>query len=93
MNDHNIPDAMTLAEAKTYKRNEQGKMGGSPFDDHVMAYAIAVEMLNHAHLPQYRPRAAAAPPPWSFGWFEKKFGGGDRQNRKIGDRQRERSFV
>jgi len=93
MNDHNIPDATTLAEAKVYKRNEQGKMGGSPFDDHVMAYAIAVEMLNHAHLPQYRPRATAPPPPWSYGWFEKRFGGERRQNRKIGDRQRERSFV
>jgi hypothetical protein len=91
MEDHNIPDAVTIAECKTYKRNEMGKMGGSPFDDHVMAYAIAVEMTNHAHLPMYRPRSAAPPPPWSFGWFERKFGGQSEKPRKIGDRQRERS--
>ena len=93
MKDNNIPDATTIAEAKTFKRNEQGKMSGSPFDDHVMAYAIAVEMLNHAHLPQYRPKGAAPPSPWTFGWFEAKFGGERRANGKIGDRSRERSFV
>jgi hypothetical protein len=68
-------------------------MGGSPFDDHVMAYAIAVEMLNHAHLPQYRPKGAAPPSPWTFGWFEAKFGGERRSNGKIGDRSRERSLA
>lgn len=93
MNDHNVPDAITVAELKVYKRDERGKMGGSPFDDHVMAYAIAVEMLNHVSLPEYRPRAAAAPPPWSYGWFERRFGGEPRRSRKIGDRQRERSLV
>lgn len=93
MNDHNVPDAITIAEAKTYKRDERGKMGGSPFDDHVMAYAIAVEMTNHATLPQYRPRAAKPPPPWSYGWFERRFGHDTSRPRRIGDRQRERAGV
>ena len=92
MTHHNVPDAITIAECKTYKRNEQGKMGGSPFDDHVMAYAIAVEMCNHVHLSEYRPRGEKPPAPWTFGWFENKYGR-EQPTGRIGSRYRERVGV
>ena len=43
----------TIAELRTYRRNERGGMSGSPFDDRVMAFAIALHGL--ASMP--RPRA------------------------------------
>ena len=49
-----IPDAETIAELKTFVREGNGRMHGSPFDDRTMALAIAVQMLKHAWLPEYR---------------------------------------
>lgn len=83
MTDHNIPDTITLAELRTYKRDERGKMGGSPFDDHVMSYAIAVEMLNHAHLPEYKAKPQREKR-WSYGWYERTFGQ-ERKGKRIGE--------
>lgn len=82
-----IPDALTIFEMMRYVRDEAGRMGGSPYDDCVMAYAIAVEMLAHAHEPQYRdvdPR----PGPWTFGWLEEWMEREDRPRKGIGWRNR-----
>jgi hypothetical protein len=47
-------DADTVAELRTFVREGNGRMHGSPFDDRTMALAIAVQMMQHAWLPEYR---------------------------------------
>jgi hypothetical protein len=47
-------DADTPGELRTFVREGNGRMHGSPFDDRTMALAIAVQMLKHAWLPEYR---------------------------------------
>src|ERR1019366_1657842 len=50
-------DAPTLSELRLYVREPDGKaMHGSPYDDRTISLAIAVEMLNFAHAPEYRPQ-------------------------------------
>lgn len=71
--ENDIPDEITIFEMMRYVRDEAGRMGGSPFDDCVMAMAIAVEMLAHAHEPQYADKKQE-PGPWTFGWIEDKWG-------------------
>ena len=44
-----VYDRGLLSEMLTYVRDEKGKMSGSPFDDQVMATAVAVQMLKHMH--------------------------------------------
>lgn len=43
-----IRDEHTLAELRTYVRDEKAQMHGSPHDDRVMSLAIAVQMLDFA---------------------------------------------
>lgn len=43
-----IRDEHTLAELRTYVRDEKAQMHGSPHDDRVMSLAIAVQMLDYA---------------------------------------------
>lgn len=62
-------DADTHTELRTFVREGDGKMHGSPFDDRVMALAIAVQMLKFVWLREYQP--VTEPPPGTFGWFER----------------------
>lgn len=48
-------DSETIAELRTFVRDEKGRMSGSPFDDRVISFAIAGEMLNHVHDAYYAP--------------------------------------
>ena len=49
-----IRDAQTISEMKLFVREPDGKtMHGSPYDDRVMALAIAVEMTKFVHSPTY----------------------------------------
>lgn len=59
----------TIAELKTFVRDEKGKMHGSPHDDRVMALAIAYQMLKHVWLPEYKAEAPLVP--YSLKWFER----------------------
>ena len=43
LRDHSVPHRTTLAELKTFIRDERGRMHGSPHDDTVMALGIAVQ--------------------------------------------------
>ncbi len=43
----------TLAELRTFTRNERGQMSGSPYDDRVMALALANQMRKFAFVPEY----------------------------------------
>ena len=68
-----IEDAHTIAELMTFVRDEKGKMSGSPFDDRVISFAIAVQMLNHG----YTPSADFGDEDdyWTFNYFMKKVTG------------------
>lgn len=50
-----IRDEHTLAELRTYIRDEKAQMHGSPHDDRVMSLAIAVQMLDYSTAPEYEP--------------------------------------
>ena len=63
-----IPDAPTVTELKTFVREGNGRMHGSPFDDRVMALAIAVQMLKHCWQPEYR--VDQEPGPGTMGYIE-----------------------
>lgn len=47
-------DSATIGELKTFIRESNGKMHGSPHDDRVMSLAIANQMLKYVWLPEYR---------------------------------------
>jgi len=49
----------TIAELKTFVRNDNGSTHGSPHDDRVMSLAIANQMLKYVWLPEYRPKSDA----------------------------------
>jgi hypothetical protein len=74
-----IPDAQTLAELKTFVREGNGRMHGSPFDDRTMALSITVQMLKHAWMPEYR--VDQKPGPGTFGWLERKMYPPEKQAR------------
>ena len=44
----------TIAELKTFVRDDNGSTHGSPHDDRVMSMAIANQMLKYVWLPEYR---------------------------------------
>lgn len=46
-----IPDAPTIAELRTFVRDEYGRLRGSPFDDRTMSLAVAVQMLDYVTSP------------------------------------------
>tara|TARA_R100000152_G_C6773649_1_gene201079 strand:- start:910 stop:1581 length:672 start_codon:yes stop_codon:yes gene_type:complete len=56
----------TLAELRTFTRNERGQMSGSPFDDRVMALALANQMRKYAYVPEYREEVDDT---FTFDWW------------------------
>ena len=68
-------DVETIAELRTYIRNDAGKMVGSPFDDRTISLAIANQMLKHVWLKQYEPERE--PGPGTMGWYERQLYGDD----------------
>jgi hypothetical protein len=78
-------DADTHTELRTYVREGDGKMHGSPFDDRVMSLAIAVQMLKYVWLREYQP--VSEPPPGTFGYFERMmFGELNKRSRTAKER-------
>lgn len=65
-----LEDATSVAELKTFVRDQRGKMGGSPHDDKVIALAIAGQMLNHNHAPHTVDLEADRY--WTFEYFAEK---------------------
>lgn len=65
-----IRDEYTLAELRTYIRDEKAQMHGSPHDDRVMSLAIAVQMLDYAHVPEFEPPQRDSR--YTFDWWVKK---------------------
>ena len=50
----------TIAELKTFVRDDNGATHGSPHDDRVMSLAIANQMLKYVWLPEYTPKTDPA---------------------------------
>ena len=68
-----LHDAETLAELRTFTRDEKGKMSGSPYDDRTISLAIANQMLKYVWLEQYHVKDE--PPPGSIGaWSRQLYG-------------------
>lgn len=61
-----IFDRHTIAELRTYVRNERGTMSGSPHDDRVMALALSNEMRQYAFMPEF---VQAVDDYWTVDWF------------------------
>ncbi len=61
-----IYDKHTIAELRTFVRNERGTMSGSPYDDRVMALALANQMRKFAHAPEYVVKEDSY---WTFDWW------------------------
>lgn len=60
-------DSETVAELRTFVREGNGKMHGSPHDDRVMSLAIANQGLKWVHAVEYKSKPT--PPVGSFGWW------------------------
>lgn len=61
-----LKDQHTIAELRTYVRNERGGMSGSPHDDRVMALALANQMRKYAFIPEYVQQVDDM---WTFDWW------------------------
>tara|TARA_Y100000401_G_scaffold112803_1_gene112679 strand:+ start:509 stop:1174 length:666 start_codon:yes stop_codon:yes gene_type:complete len=61
-----IKDQHTIAELRTYVRNERGGMSGSPHDDRVMALALANQMRKYAFIPEYVQKVDDT---YTFDWW------------------------
>lgn len=59
----------TVQELKTFVREGDGKLHGSPWDDRTMSFAIAVHMLQFAFLAEFV--VETEPGPGTMGYFEK----------------------
>ena len=54
-----VPCSETIAELRTYRRDDRGRMEGSPHDDRVMSLAIAAQGYKYVHNKEYRPKVEA----------------------------------
>ena len=61
-------DRHTVGELRTFTRNERGSMSGSPYDDRVMALALANQMRKYAHAPEYVEHPDDY---WTVEWFRR----------------------
>lgn len=66
-----LRDPLTISEMRTFVREGDGKMHGSPHDDRVMSLAIAVQMLKFCWLPTYRA-GKKKPGPGTWGYMIEK---------------------
>ena len=82
-------DVETIAELRTFVRDEKGKMSGSPFDDRTISLAIANQMLKHVWLEQYQTKSDA-PDPGTFGWWERNLYGDTFDELISGNRRKDR---
>lgn len=65
-----MPCPKTISELRSFVRDPDGKMHGSPHDDRVMSLAIAVQMIEMASSPEQQP--PTGPPIGSFDWHARR---------------------
>jgi hypothetical protein len=63
-----IYDEATIAELRTFVRSDRGTMSGSPFDDRVMALALANQMRKFAYAPEFVQKVDDY---WTVDWFRR----------------------
>ena len=61
-------DEHTFAELRTFVRNDRGSMSGSPFDDRVIALALANQMRKYAYAPEFVQKVDDY---WTVDWFKR----------------------
>ena len=61
-------DEGTFAELRTFVRTERGSMSGSPYDDRVMALALANQMRKYAYAPEFVQKVDDY---WTVDWFKR----------------------
>ena len=71
----------TIAELRTFVRNDRGSMSGSPYDDRVMALAVANQMRKFAYVPEYVQHVDET---WTFNWWMKQIPSGVATDDTIG---------
>ena len=71
----------TVAELRTFVRNERGSMSGSPYDDRVMALALANQMRKYAYVPEYVQNVDDT---GTFNWWVRQIPSGAPQSDVIG---------
>ncbi len=62
-------DKHTIGELMTFVRDDKGRMAGSPFDDRVIALAIANQMRKHARAAEFKQSTNDY---WTVDWFWKQ---------------------
>lgn len=68
-----LHEAETLAELRTFVRDDKGKMGGSPYDDRTMSLAIANYMMRFVFFSEFQPEEEIKP--GSFADWERRLYG------------------
>jgi hypothetical protein len=63
-----LRDRHTVAELRTFVRNDRGSMSGSPHDDRVIALALANQMRKYAYAPEF---SAKVDDYWTVDWFNR----------------------
>lgn len=76
----NVPHQKTIHELKTFTRNINGRMSGSPHDDCVMSLGIAVQGLKYARTERPLQDTDPAKVKGSFSWWEKRL---DKSRNKV----------
>jgi len=79
----NVPDRRTIAELRTFTRDEKGKLSGSPHDDCVMALGIAIQCRKYAIIEKIQGNVSAEKVKGSFAWWEKKLDGAKRGHKNL----------
>ncbi len=74
-------DEYTIAELRTYTRNDRGGMSGSPHDDRVMALALANQMRKFAYVPEYQEQIDDT---FTFDWWVRQIPSGVPDSDTIG---------
>jgi hypothetical protein len=77
-----IHEPETFVELKGYVRDEMGRMGGSPFDDRVMALALAHHGRGFMHLRE--PEESIKDDYMTFGWWQRLASGEDNERLVVG---------
>ena len=71
----------TLAELRTFTRNERGQMSGSPYDDRVMSLALANQMRKFAFVPEYQEEVDDT---FTFNWWVRQIPSNQPNHGNIG---------
>lgn len=84
-----LEDSETIAELRTFTRDEKGRMSGSPFDDRTISLAIANQMLKYVWLDQFQAKSLG-PEPGTMGWWERNVYGETFDELISGNRRKDR---